>query len=277
MSSMSFLDKVIAWTSGVMKRVNVLVDRFVPENIHQDLSDLRRARIMVMFCLISQLFFVITGVKWLSLGYMPLFWNVLATQILILGGLAFFRLSHSLTLTGQINVAILSSYFGVYIYLTGGLDSFAIGWILLMPILAVIMSGPLSVVFWIGVMIVEIIVFHSWTQAGTVMDIMALEGDELLSFRRSDLLRQLAAITVSVIVIEGQRRSVSKEQSAAMEQQMLAVEEQERAKVALEEQSPGTYIKHISTLKNGLWILELEADFQKEKLLWKLREFISVG
>jgi methyl-accepting chemotaxis protein len=215
---------------------DTIVSWFIPKEIHTQWNTFRRARIIVLFGLISQLFFIFTGLKWLRLEQGDLFLNVLLTQLFILLITFSFRFTKSMTVTGNLMLAALFSYFTIYIYLTGGLNSSAMPWLLMFPIVTIIMVEPRMIFVWLVLLLIDFFLLRSWTLSGEVGNVLQLSPEELLNFRADDFLRQMVAIGVTIMVIESQRRAVARAQEEAIAQQQEAVLEQEIAKRSLQDQ-----------------------------------------
>lgn len=218
------------------RSLDAVVNWFIPAEIQAQWNRFRRAKIIVLFCLISQLFFLITGLKWLRMEQSELFMNVMISQLIILAVGFSFKYTKSMTITGNAVLAVLLSYFSVYIYLTGGLTGSAAPWLLMFPIASIIMVEPRMIAVWLVILAADFFLLRHWTLSGSLSDVLSIAPENYPAFQAGDLLRQLAAVSVTVLVIEWQRRTVARAQEDAMAQAQAAAEEQDAAKASLEAQ-----------------------------------------
>ncbi|MGZ3687763.1 MAG: hypothetical protein ACXWP5_05035 [Bdellovibrionota bacterium] len=125
------------------------VDYFIPEIIHHDLDQLRRARFLVAMSLGLTPLSIFFPVIFL-LGGMPLRETlaILVSIFLIWVGLALFRLTRSLKLTGNLlagNLVLTTAYMAT---LHGGFESPSLLWMALIPLVVTHICGKWCGIRW---------------------------------------------------------------------------------------------------------------------------------
>ncbi|KPA14448.1 methyl-accepting chemotaxis sensory transducer, partial [Candidatus Magnetomorum sp. HK-1] len=112
------------------------VEWFIPQNMKEDLKYFIRARQFVLFSGIALLFYLVNTIKWFKLGYPNLAISMISVCIVNILMVFIFRVSGSINLAGNGVMAALCWHFFYLIYLTGGLHSSAISWVVIIPVFA---------------------------------------------------------------------------------------------------------------------------------------------
>ncbi len=178
------------------------IDWFIPEAVKGQLDQRRRARQLVIFAFISPLFFIPNILKWAAMGHNGLSISTTAAAIVSLAIPPIMRWSGRLALAGNIAFAGLAWHFLYLPYWTGGIYSSALGWNMVVPVLAATFVGIRSALFWSVFMVVEVLGFYLYQAAGHGLPAIAFAEDEILKVHLANNLGPLLALAVTMYFSE---------------------------------------------------------------------------
>ncbi|CAM2063848.1 Methyl-accepting transducer domain-containing protein [Sulfidibacter corallicola] len=217
--------------------IDRMLNWFIPSAHMNDVETKRQARIVIIFCMVGQIFFLVTAIKWLKVHETVLAINLLFTMVLIGGVAMLLKMSVPLKILGHLVALILFWYFSFYTYRTGGIESSAIYWFLVLPLFTVILTGLRGTVIWLVLVLVEILWYAYLQKQGVDLYALNLPVEDLPRMRAENIVKQLAAVTVSVTVLEQIRLKIGTAQKKALEHMNEAVEANERAKEEIEKKA----------------------------------------
>ncbi|ETR72063.1 MAG: methyl-accepting chemotaxis sensory transducer [Candidatus Magnetoglobus multicellularis str. Araruama] len=143
-----------------MKNFRLFVEWFIPSQIKSDMKYHIRARQFVIFALIGMIFYIVNMIKWYSMGYENLGLSMMTVLIVNILMLFVFRATGSINIAGNGLMAIINWHFFYLIYLTGGLQSSAISWIVIIPVFAALYFSNRVSVIWSTVSLLGILSFN---------------------------------------------------------------------------------------------------------------------
>jgi len=149
-----------------MKNFWQYLEWFIPAKIKSDQKYHIRARQFVMFSLFGFVFYVVNMIKWFSLGYPNLAWSMFAVLIVNILMLFTFRVTGSINFSGNGLMAAINGHFFYLIYLTGGLESSAISWIIIIPVFAALYFSNRVSAIWTIVSLACIFIFNYMSHQG---------------------------------------------------------------------------------------------------------------
>ena len=114
---------------------------FVPEDFAQNAEKKRVADFLVIFCGVAVVLFILTTLRWFRMGESVLATNILFVMVGIGAAPFLLRLTQSSRVVSTYVMALLAWYFIFYIWRTGGMDSSAVSWLLVFPVLAAVFQG----------------------------------------------------------------------------------------------------------------------------------------
>lgn len=188
---------------------------FTGERLARNPDQLRRAGYLVIYATLSPLFFVPNIVKWYNIGSLPLAVNMFFVMVVVLIMPGILKRTGSLAFSGNLVFGTLAWHFILLPYLTGGFDSTALTWNLVLPVMAATFVGVRSAVFWTLFMVGEIFVFYVLKVNGTPLPTMVLTADQRLQIQMANLLGPLLAMGITMFMVErGIRKTLLAQQNA---------------------------------------------------------------
>jgi hypothetical protein len=141
-----------------------MIDRyisfFIPESLNRDPRVYRQARQLVLLTQIAFLFFFPNFLKWYKLGCNQLAVSMFVVMIVVSLVIPFiFRRTGSIAVMGNGIMAAMAWHFTILPFYTGGLLSSGVAWNLVLPVFAATFVGFRSMIFWSGVMLLEIFTY----------------------------------------------------------------------------------------------------------------------
>jgi len=151
-----------------MKNFWQYLEWFIPAKIKNDQKYHIRARQFVMFSLFGFVFYVVNMIKWFAMGYTNLALSMFAVMIINILMLISFRYTGSINLSGNGLMAAINGHFFYLIYLTGGLESSAISWIIVIPVFAALYFSNRVSAIWTFVSLTGIFILNYMSHHGHV-------------------------------------------------------------------------------------------------------------
>lgn len=241
---------------GFGDRLQKVADYFIPEAIRKRAEENRVATFIVIFSLISQLFFLLTALRWFRMGETVLAVNIVCVMVALMAAPPLIRWGKSVRLAGGYLLFVLMWYFTFTIYRTGGIDSSSVGWLLVVPMVSIVFQGLRACLFWSAVVLAVLCGFRFAQVSGVVLPAFVLGAEEAASVHFGDISRQLVGVAVSMVLIERMRlKAMASQQRAYLRQQEARVEQEEAAeKLARHsEQLQGVFSR---TTRNACDLLE---------------------
>ncbi|MCP3925583.1 MAG: hypothetical protein GY714_23690 [Desulfobacterales bacterium] len=182
------------------------VNSLIPETIKSNIEDSIKARQIVIFCLISPVFFIPNMIKWKKIGSTELAISNGIVMILIVGSVFIFKQLRSLNIFTNLIFAVLTCHFIFLPYSTGGINSSALCWNLVIPVFAATFGGLKSSFIWTGVMITEIVLFAYFEKAGVVLPNITMTKAKIFETQIANVIGPLFAIAISMFFADKNRR-----------------------------------------------------------------------
>ncbi|MGK0290982.1 MAG: hypothetical protein ACI86H_002449, partial [bacterium] len=136
-----------------------LINWFIPDFMAEDAEDYRKSKLVVILCLVGILFLFINVIKWILLGVPALTVSLIIALIVVTSVIFIFKNTGQITITGNIIMMVLSWHFSFLAYLTGGLESHSIFWLVTIPLTSILLLGRKYALIWTGVVFSVIIYF----------------------------------------------------------------------------------------------------------------------
>jgi len=131
-----------------MKNFWQFVEWFIPTSIKSDQKYHIRARQFVMFSLFGFVFYAVNMIKWFTMGSYNLTLSMFTVMVVNILMLLYFRTTGSINISGNGLMAAIVGHFFYLIYLTGGLESSAISWVIIVPVFAALYFSNRVSVIW---------------------------------------------------------------------------------------------------------------------------------
>lgn len=192
---------------------------FIPEEIYQDLNGMRRANQFLTFVWISAIFLLPNAYKWYKLGANQLATSMICVMIFVAFTPFIFKFTKSLNFTGNLVLAALAWHFTYLPALTGGIQSSALTWNLIIPLFAATFLGVRSCISWSVIMLAEVIVFYILKKNGVDTGLIDLSADAALSADFANILGPIVVGAITLVFIETARNEMFKNQQKAMDSQ----------------------------------------------------------
>jgi len=170
------------------------IDWFIHPNLKQELKSYIQARQFVLFAWFGILFFLVNIVKWLSFGAFNLALSMMFVTIIVCIMLYFLRISGSLTITGNGVMAALSWHFIYLCYHTGGFDSTALAWIIVVPVFTSLYFNNKVSLIWTFVMLIIIITYYILKKNGYDFSIIKMTDQQIMRMNLSNYIGPLLGI-----------------------------------------------------------------------------------
>jgi methyl-accepting chemotaxis protein len=215
------------------------IDWYIPENLRQNTDTYRRAKQLAVFSHFGFLFFIPNMIKWYNLGSPFLAVSMFCVMIVVCLVSPLVLKAGSLTGSGNVTMAALCWHFTALTFMTGGISSSAIAWNLIIPLFAVTFFGLRMMIIWTGVMSVEIILLIAVHKIGLSLPMVELSAEQIASTQIANAIGPFAATAISCYFFHKGLESALGTQAEALHAQAESMEEQEKAKLRIEEMSQG--------------------------------------
>jgi len=216
------------------------IDWYIPETTRLDADTYRRARQLAIFSHFGYLFFIPNMIKWYNLGSPTLAVSMFFVMLLVCLASPFaLKLTGSINVSGNIVMAALCWHFSILSVMTGGLQSSAIAWNLIIPLFAATFFGIRIMVAWTVVMSAEIIFLLFAAKTGMQLPAIPLTPQQLLETQIANAVGPFAACAVSCYFFHKGLQSALDAQQVTLKTQMKATADQEKARIQIEEMSRG--------------------------------------
>jgi methyl-accepting chemotaxis protein len=216
---------------------------FIPEGLYNDLNDYRRANQFLNFVWISALFLLPNTYKWYKLGAAQLALSMFCVMLFVAATPFIFKFSKSLGLTGNIVIGALAWHFVYLQSMTGGIQSSAMAWNLIIPLFAATFMGIRSCIFWAILMLIEVIVLYMLKHNGIETGFIDLSPDAILKADFANILGPIIVAGITLMLIESARNEMFKKQLKAFESQKKIMQD-----LALEKKNAEVVAKDLETI-----------------------------
>ncbi len=207
-----------------------LNDWFITTDIKKDINAYRRANQLLSFIWISALFILPNAYKWYYMGVINLAVSMFVVMILVALSPLIFKLTKSLMITGHFVIGALAWHFVYLPYITGGIQSSALTWNLVLPLFAAAFLGVRSCLTWTGLMLIEIGVFYYIHKTGMELPVIDLTVAEAVKADFANILGPIVVSGITLWFIERGRIEMYSKQKKAMEIQKNTLQEHEKEK-----------------------------------------------
>lgn len=214
---------------------NGLVNKFIPDTLQQDPDQFRRARYLIVYIFLSPAFFIPNAVKWYNLGSQTLALSMIAVMIVTIMAALLIKLTGSLIFSGNLVFTALAWHFILLPVLTGGIESSALTWNLVVPAFAATFVGVKSSIFWTFFMIAEVIVLYRLKISGVELPALALSPDQLLQTRIANILGPLLSMVVTLFFVDKGMKSLLDSMFNALKLRENTMDKLEQAKSETEQ------------------------------------------
>ena len=144
--------------------------------------------------------------------------SMFAVMIVMLLSLLLLKMTANLFLAGNISLVALAWHFIFLPCLTGGIESSALSWNLVIPVLAVVFVSSRCAVFWTLFMLTEIFVLWWLKKIGYELPTIVLTPEQLLRTHLSNNIGPLLAVTLTLHFVEqGARDTLISQQKALLD------------------------------------------------------------
>ena len=190
---------------------------FVPAKLVNNMDKYQKAHIIIRFSWYGLPFFLLNAFKWSWAGHTHIFISlVIVTSIIWL--MAFVvRYTGSTFFAGNGILVALCWHFTYLSYHTGGIASYSLSWILVIPGFSMMLVGMRSAFFWSAMMGLAIVVFYLLTSLGHTYPLIQMDNRGILIDQLSNSLGPFLTLTIlGCITAIGIKRAI-KTQNEAME------------------------------------------------------------
>ena len=213
-----------------------MIDRyisfFIPEHVHGDPRSLRHARQLITLTQISFFFFFPNFLKWYKLGCDGLATSIFVVMIVVVLVLPFLlKWTGSVSVIGNGMIAAMAWHFTILPYYTGGFLSSALGWNLVVPVCAATFVGFRSMMFWSGVMLLEIFAFIFMHVQGVPLPALKLAEDQMLQAHIANTLGPFLGLCICIYFND---RGLKWAFGMQQEVQKAALNEQKQSQLEIE-------------------------------------------
>ncbi len=212
--------------------ISEINEKMIPNELKEFPNLYRRAKTLTAFTWLGPLFFIPNIIKWVKMGSPELGISMFIVMVLVTLNPVVLHIFKNPAISGNYTFACLAWHF-IYLPLnTGGFNSTAITWNLVIPIFAATFVGVRSSLFWTIFMIVEVIVLYKLKVNGVVFDTILLSEKQLLSTDLANLVGPLLAIFATLFFVEKNKNEMFNDQQNSMINQQKTMEalEEERKK-----------------------------------------------
>ena len=213
------------------------INWYIPEQLRLDTDTYRRAKQIAIFSHFGFLFFIPNIIKWYKIGSLFLASSMFGVMIAVCIIAPLVLRSGHMMASGNITMGALCWHFSVLTFMTGGLASSGLAWNLIIPLFAVTFFGLKLMIIWTSVMSVEIILLIVIHKMGLSLPTIELTSAQMASTLISNAIGPFAATAASCFFFYKGLESALGTQQEAIEAQKASMEEQERAKLQIEEMS----------------------------------------
>lgn len=229
---------------------------FIPADFDSHPEKKRVAVFIVLFSMVASVLFLLTTLRWFRMGESVLATNIVVVMLGIVFAPFLLRLTKSSRIVATFIMALLAWYFFFYIWRTGGMDSSALSWLFVFPVITAVFQGLWACVGWSLVMGLAIIFFNYAPGLGIVFPVLEVSALQRAELRFGDVIRQLISIAVCMFVIERMRLKAMAAQKEADGRQQQAMEAQARSAAELARNMEGLQQVFDRTTKNACDLLE---------------------
>lgn len=219
------------------------IDPFLPDSLKGDPDHTRRARYLIIYAIFSPLFFIPNALKWYHMGSTVLALSMCAVMGIVLCMPFVLRISGSLVFSGNMVFAALTWHFILLPCMTGGLDSTALAWNMVVPVFAATFVGLRSSVFWTVVMLAEITVLYRLKISGYVFPTLPLSPEQYLQTRIANALGPLLALSITLYFVEKGQKAAFDSQQKALKEKEKTLEKLQNARSRVE--SMAKHLEHV--------------------------------
>ncbi len=222
--------------------LNNFIEWFIPENLKERAGDVdadhmeisRKTKQFIMFSWISPIFFIPNAIKWFSLGSSELGISILSVMIIILCFTMVMKVTKSLFLAGNGIIACLAWHFIYLPFKTGGIDSTALAWNMVLPVFSATFLNLKSSIFWSLLMLAEFLIFLILKTKGIDLPPIDLTESQLLETQIANSVGPLIAIVITMYFVERGRKAQMSVQDKAFKAQKTALKAQEKEQAKTE-------------------------------------------
>lgn len=209
------------------------IEWVIPDSFKDNPDLYRRSRQLVIFAIFGPLFFIYNIFKWFKLEYPPLAYSMAIAGTVVTLVPLILRMTKSLQLMGNIIFVALACHFTYLPYVTGGIDSSALSWNLILPAFVATFLGMRSFAVWSTLMFLEMIGFVVIKKLGLPLPMVPLTDAQMATAQTANILGPLAALVTTMFFnIRGFQFAFAM-QGEALEAQSKARQEQEESALKL--------------------------------------------
>ncbi len=214
------------------------IDWYIPEKTRLDADTYRRAKQLAIFSHFGYLFFIPNMIKWYNLGSPTLAVSMFFVMMLVCLASPFaLKISGSINVSGNIVMAALCWHFSILTIMTGGLQSSAIAWNLIIPLFAATFFGLRMMIFWTIIMSFELAFLLFAAKTGMQLPAIALSPKQLMDTQIANAIGPFAACAVSCYFFHKGLEGALDAQRQTLQAEKKANALQEKAREKVEEMS----------------------------------------
>jgi hypothetical protein len=207
-------------------------DWFIPDALKSDPESLRRSRQLLHLTQIAFLFYCPNLLKWYKLGCMELATSMLVVMIVVAFVLPLLlKWSGSLAVIGNGILAAMAWHFTILPYYTGGFFSSAVAWNLVLPVLAATFVSFRSMIFWSGMMLLEILGFILIHTQGIPLPNLGLTQAQMFEAHIANTVGPFLGLCVCIVFNDRSLRFAFRMRE---ETQRAALEEDAQSRIQIE-------------------------------------------
>ena len=211
-----------------------IIEGFVPPELRHDKNLNRKIKRLLLLSMISPLFFIPNLIKWYAFGCTKLTISIFIVMLIVFLIPVIMKYSKSLIISGNIGFAALAWHFAYLPYFTGGIDSSALAWNMLVPLFAATFVGIRSSFFWVLMMSAEIFVFYHLKQIGYEMPTISLTPEQFDKTLLANTLGPLLALFMTTYFAEKETLYAFRMQNQTLLELEKAVQSQHESKLETE-------------------------------------------
>ncbi len=203
----------------MMKKINLLVNWFIPAHVKADADEYRRATQIIYFIMVSPVLYVPNVLKWIQMGSPELAAGIFTGMMVSLSGPLIMRWTGSYRLMAHLIFLAMGFHFTFLAYMTGGIFSGALTWCVAFPAFATTFLGIRGLLFWAGYMLVMFGALLKLHLTGFVFPDLALTTQQILETQAANAFGPLIALAISLFFAEkGIARAIKGQENALIEQ-----------------------------------------------------------
>jgi hypothetical protein len=203
------------------------IEFFIPDELHKDADEHRRAFQLTTFTQLSFLFFIPNVIKWYKMDHTWLALSIFCVMICVaVVGPFVLKWTRSLTIMGNFVIGALAWHFSVLPAVTGGILSSSLAWNIVIPVFVSTFLGFRSFMFWSGFMLLEILVFLWLHVSHYELPSIALTQTQVIGAQIANVLGPFLTMVISLIFGNWGLKKALASQKAAVDDSMKAKNEQ---------------------------------------------------